>query len=185
VFDEKSIPKGRLIEKEYVFPVCKGELPLLSAKPTDVRSDFLAEKEYLNSVKHQLDDKDLDMWGKHTSKTNLMGSTIFKLRDVVNNSEMVTIAWAKLYEILKAYDVIPQTLPRGDMRSMLSSDSIVTPQICSAGLDEEGCDLALRSIGSLGPVLWSAHSTFARLRGPSSVLPTITSRLDMHTLNRV
>ncbi len=96
---------------------------------------MLQWKDALNATKTKLDGIDLGAWDKHTKFTNLMGGTVHFVfiqcshlvgtlhaphlifpfvSDVPYNAknqidtEMCTIAWIKMYELLFAYDLIPQ-----------------------------------------------------------------------------
>ena len=66
-------------------------------------------KDELNAAKSSLDEIDLQMWDKHTKFTNLLAEVPFRARREID-SEMCTIAWLKMYEMLQAYKLVP-TIP--------------------------------------------------------------------------
>uniref|UniRef100_W5K6H4 Cap-specific mRNA (nucleoside-2'-O-)-methyltransferase 2 n=1 Tax=Astyanax mexicanus TaxID=7994 RepID=W5K6H4_ASTMX len=77
-----------------------------------------ALKQSLNEVKNQLSDKDLAVWHQHTCSTNRAGTVTAHLRGAVN-AELCTQAWAKFYEILGTFDLLPQTaLQIGELNSV-------------------------------------------------------------------
>ena len=62
-------------------------------------------KRELNSLKTRLNDKDLHVWHKHTSYTNIAGMVISELKRAYR-VEMCTQAWSKCYEILSSFDLV-------------------------------------------------------------------------------
>ncbi|KAI4905333.1 hypothetical protein NFI96_015426, partial [Prochilodus magdalenae] len=77
-----------------------------------------ALKQSLNEVKNQLSDKDLPVWHQHTCSTNRAGTVTAHLRATVN-AELCTQAWAKFYEILGTFDLLPETaLQIGELNSV-------------------------------------------------------------------
>lgn len=77
-----------------------------------------ALKQSLNEVKNQLSDKDLTVWHQHTCSTNRAGTVTSHLRATVN-AELCTQAWAKFYEILGSFELLPNTaLQIGELNSV-------------------------------------------------------------------
>ncbi|TRY87666.1 hypothetical protein DNTS_013614 [Danionella cerebrum] len=75
-------------------------------------------KHSLNEVKNQLSDKDLSIWHKHTSFTNRAGTVTAHLRSTTN-AELCTQAWAKFYEILGTFQLLPDSaLTSGELNSI-------------------------------------------------------------------
>ncbi|XP_051983551.1 cap-specific mRNA (nucleoside-2'-O-)-methyltransferase 2-like [Xyrauchen texanus] len=77
-----------------------------------------ALKKSLNEVKNQLGDKDLSIWHKHTCSTNRAGTITAHLRSTAN-AELCTQAWAKFYEILGSFKLLPDSaLKSGELNSI-------------------------------------------------------------------
>ncbi|XP_066504359.1 cap-specific mRNA (nucleoside-2'-O-)-methyltransferase 2 isoform X2 [Hoplias malabaricus] len=77
-----------------------------------------ALKQSLNEVKNQLSDKDLAVWHQHTCYTNRAGAVTAHLRASAN-AELCTQAWAKFYEILGTFDLLPEAaLQIGELNSV-------------------------------------------------------------------
>ncbi|XP_076879210.1 cap-specific mRNA (nucleoside-2'-O-)-methyltransferase 2 [Brachyhypopomus gauderio] len=77
-----------------------------------------ALKQSLNEVKNQLSDKDLAVWHQHTCSTNRAGTVTAHLR-ATTNAELCTQAWAKFYEILGTFRLLPETaLQNGELNSV-------------------------------------------------------------------
>lgn len=77
-----------------------------------------ALKNSLNEVKNQLSDKDLSVWHQHTCSTNRAGTITSHLRDAAN-AELCTQAWAKFYEILGSFRLLPEAaLHNGELNSV-------------------------------------------------------------------
>ncbi|TSM20292.1 Cap-specific mRNA (nucleoside-2'-O-)-methyltransferase 2 [Bagarius yarrelli] len=75
-------------------------------------------KNSLNEVKNQLSDKDLSVWHQHTCSTNRAGTITSHLRDTAN-AELCTQAWAKFYEILGSFRLLPEAaLQNGELNSV-------------------------------------------------------------------
>ncbi|XP_072516542.1 cap-specific mRNA (nucleoside-2'-O-)-methyltransferase 2 [Salminus brasiliensis] len=77
-----------------------------------------ALKRSLNEVKNRLSDKDLAVWHQHTCSTNRAGTVTAHLRSTAS-AELCTQAWAKFYEILGTFDLLPETALRiGELNSV-------------------------------------------------------------------
>ncbi|XP_055056005.2 cap-specific mRNA (nucleoside-2'-O-)-methyltransferase 2 isoform X2 [Misgurnus anguillicaudatus] len=77
-----------------------------------------ALKRSLNNVKNQLSDKDLSIWHQHTCSTNRAGTITAHLRSTAN-AELCTQAWAKFYEILGSFKLLPENaLKSGELNSI-------------------------------------------------------------------
>ncbi|XP_062868807.1 cap-specific mRNA (nucleoside-2'-O-)-methyltransferase 2 [Trichomycterus rosablanca] len=77
-----------------------------------------ALKNSLNEVKNQLSDKDLAVWHRHTCSTNRAGTVTSRLRETTN-AELCTQAWAKFYEILGTFELLPErALQDGELNSV-------------------------------------------------------------------
>ncbi|XP_048039889.1 cap-specific mRNA (nucleoside-2'-O-)-methyltransferase 2 [Megalobrama amblycephala] len=77
-----------------------------------------ALKRSLNEVKNQLSDKDLSVWHQHTCFTNRAGTVTAHLRSTTN-AELCTQAWAKFYEILGTFNLLPDNaLKSGELNSI-------------------------------------------------------------------
>ncbi|XP_056317296.1 cap-specific mRNA (nucleoside-2'-O-)-methyltransferase 2 [Danio aesculapii] len=77
-----------------------------------------ALKQSLNEVKNQLSDKDLSVWHQHTCFTNRAGTVTSHLRSTTN-AELCTQAWAKFYEILGTFQLLPDSaLKTGELNSI-------------------------------------------------------------------
>ncbi|KAG1955434.1 cap-specific mRNA (nucleoside-2'-O-)-methyltransferase [Pimephales promelas] len=75
-------------------------------------------KRSLNEVKNQLSDKDLSVWHQHTCFTNRAGGVTAHLRSTTN-AELCTQAWAKFYEILGTFNLLPDNaLKSGELSSI-------------------------------------------------------------------
>ncbi|GAX83199.1 hypothetical protein CEUSTIGMA_g10625.t1 [Chlamydomonas eustigma] len=86
-----------------------GAFQALFLSPSWTQPELQASKTSLNTTKDLLNEKDIRTWGKHTGFTNCAGDVVYKLRDKFQ-PEMCTIAWAKMYECLIQYDLIPRAL---------------------------------------------------------------------------
>lgn len=78
---------------------------MYSTGPFEVAS-LMTMRDELNRIKSLLDDKDIEEWRHHTSQTNPTGLVVKNLR-IQFNPELCTQAWAKFYEIVSTFDVIP------------------------------------------------------------------------------
>lgn len=77
-----------------------------------------ALKQSLNEVKNQLSDKDLSVWHQHTCFTNRAGAVTAHIRSTTN-AELCTQAWAKFYEILGTFNLLPDNaLKSGELNSI-------------------------------------------------------------------
>lgn len=75
-------------------------------------------KQSLNEVKDLLSDKDLSIWHQHTCSTNRAGTVTAHLRSTAN-AELCTQAWAKFYEILGSFQLLPgNALKSGELNSI-------------------------------------------------------------------
>lgn len=70
-------------------------------------------KSNANAVRSKLDEKDIGIWHKLTSFTNLTGDVMYSLKRQFS-PELCTVAWAKMYEILYRFRLLEQ---RGPVRS--------------------------------------------------------------------
>lgn len=82
-----------------------------------------ALKKSLNEVKNELSDKDLEVWHQHTCSTNRAGTITGHLRQTTN-AELCTQAWAKFYEILGTFQVLPE--------GALMDDEMTSVHLCEA-----------------------------------------------------
>eukprot|EP00742_Colponemidia_sp_Colp-10_P005154 GILJ01005504.1.p1 GENE.GILJ01005504.1~~GILJ01005504.1.p1 ORF type:complete len:917 (-),score=93.02 GILJ01005504.1:89-2839(-) len=107
----KKIPKmaDRIAKTFHLYrsPRCVLPAPdrLFSSSAFSVQR-LMDEKRHLNTVKSKLDEKDIKLWGKHTNFTNRTGRVVQKLRYQID-AEMCTVAWAKFYEMVETYDLVP------------------------------------------------------------------------------
>ena len=62
-------------------------------------------KDKLNATKNLLNDKDIQVWHTHTSKTNHAGMIFHKVKTEIN-PELLTQAWLKFYECLSQYNLV-------------------------------------------------------------------------------
>ncbi|XP_076147634.1 cap-specific mRNA (nucleoside-2'-O-)-methyltransferase 2 [Alosa pseudoharengus] len=75
-------------------------------------------KRSLNAVKNQLSDQDLETWHQHTCSTNRAGTVTAHLRTTAN-AELCTQAWAKFYEVLGTFELLPaEALQQGELHSV-------------------------------------------------------------------
>lgn len=81
------------------------------------------EKGRLNATKNKLDDKNMDLWGKHTATTLRTGDIVRFCRDELH-AEMATNAWTKMYEMLVRFKLVNVSDP--------SSPEIKTVHVCEA-----------------------------------------------------
>ena len=61
---------------------------------------------------HTLNEKDLltcRPWGTHTAFTNRAGQVVRHIRQHFGEVELCTTAWAKMYECIAAFDLLPST----------------------------------------------------------------------------
>lgn len=102
-------------ERQFILP----ESEFLFKEEPFVISELMALKDELNSTKSLLNDMDIEEWHFHTRKTHKAGLVVKHLREKVQ-AEMCTQAWAKLYEILYSYEVIPQEVmnDKGELLSV-------------------------------------------------------------------
>lgn len=83
-----------------------------------IHQPLQALKNSLNEVKNQLSDKDLSVWHQHTCSTNRAGTVTSHLRETAN-AELCTQAWAKFFEILGTFRLLPDTaLQHGELNSV-------------------------------------------------------------------
>lgn len=83
-------------------------------EPFDLFTDSIWDVEYLNhlkdklnSVKHQLDDKDLSEWSRHTSVTDASAWIRQEIQSkIIPEPELLTRAWVKMHEILSSFSII-------------------------------------------------------------------------------
>ena len=80
------------------------------------------EAKALGDTKSLLDEKDIVVWKQHTAKTLITGDVVKSLRKE-KDPEMCTKAFAKMYEMLCAYDLVA---PRRD------TDAYNTLHVCEA-----------------------------------------------------
>ncbi|CEM07586.1 unnamed protein product [Vitrella brassicaformis CCMP3155] len=77
-----------------------------------VLAEVKESKERLNDTKSKLDVVDLELWKKHTRKTEMTGEVVNECRkrlgDGGSEPEMVTHAWCKMYEMLSCCQLIPE-----------------------------------------------------------------------------
>lgn len=92
---------------------------LFSCEPYTIPA-LMQAKERLNSVKSRLDHIDLGLWGTHTNFTSRTSFVVRALRESVDG-EMITTAWAKMYELLSDYPLLPTKI-----------DTIRTAHLCEA-----------------------------------------------------
>jgi cap2 methyltransferase len=111
-FNKKFTLKTK--NREFILP----ESVFLFKEEPFVISELLALKDELNSTKGLLNDMDIEEWHQHTRRTHKAGLVVRHLRENVQ-AEMCTQAWAKMYEILGSYKVVPQeALEKKEMRSV-------------------------------------------------------------------
>eukprot|EP00742_Colponemidia_sp_Colp-10_P010012 GILJ01010964.1.p1 GENE.GILJ01010964.1~~GILJ01010964.1.p1 ORF type:complete len:891 (-),score=113.49 GILJ01010964.1:131-2803(-) len=101
-----------LISKScHLRPTNKCTLPppqnIFSTPPFSI-PQLMEEKMHLNAVKSKLSEKDITLWDKHTHFTNRAGRVVQTLRHQID-AEMCTVAWVKFYEMVEAYDLVPQS----------------------------------------------------------------------------
>uniref|UniRef100_A0A3Q0R1P3 Cap-specific mRNA (nucleoside-2'-O-)-methyltransferase 2 n=1 Tax=Amphilophus citrinellus TaxID=61819 RepID=A0A3Q0R1P3_AMPCI len=86
--------------------------------PTEQHSHLQALKVSLNAVKNQLSDKNVQVWHQHTNSTNRAGKVISAVRSAAN-AEICTQAWCKFYEILGAFNLLPnEALQNGELNTV-------------------------------------------------------------------
>jgi cap2 methyltransferase len=120
VFDGLQRSRGSVIDKEFELPgvaaLPAGSLAaLLFSCAAEPRRPVLAKaKGALNQVKDRLDSKDIKIWGQLTWETNPMGEVVRTVRRDLA-PEMMTTAWAKMWEMLVAYgdELVPPSPPVG------------------------------------------------------------------------
>jgi 23S rRNA U2552 (ribose-2'-O)-methylase RlmE/FtsJ len=77
-------------------------------------------KNNLNSVKHQLDDKDVTEWSRHTSVTDASAWIKQEIQSKIHpEPELLTRAWIKMHEILSSFPIIDETLTHSTTRALL------------------------------------------------------------------
>ena len=70
-------------------------------------SQLMVLKKRLNDTRDRLNEKHIQVWKQHTSKTNMTGRVVWSLRGR-NDIEMCTNAWIKMAEIFAKYkNLIP------------------------------------------------------------------------------
>jgi hypothetical protein len=62
-------------------------------------------KDQANTLRSRLDAKDIGIWHRLTSFTNLTGDVVFQIKRRYE-PELCTIAWAKMFEILSRYSIL-------------------------------------------------------------------------------
>ncbi|KAL0044230.1 hypothetical protein WJX82_005654 [Trebouxia sp. C0006] len=70
---------------------------------------MMVEKDKLNATKDLLDCKDIKPWGAHTSFTNRAGNVVRHIRQTQGEVELCTTAWAKMYESIVTFDLLPES----------------------------------------------------------------------------
>jgi cap2 methyltransferase len=102
-------PYQPFVDKHFRIPSPIGGLPDASlifskaAYPKAHASELEAKN--LGDTKSLLDEKDIVVWKQHTSKTLITGDVVKTLRKDMD-PEMCTKAFAKMYEMLCAYDLV-------------------------------------------------------------------------------
>ena len=78
----------------------------------DWRVDYLYYlKQSIDGVKEQLNDKDIEEWGRHTSTTDACGWVIQHIKTQVDPvPEILTRAWIKFWEIIHTVPVVDPTV---------------------------------------------------------------------------
>eukprot|EP00775_Hariotina_reticulata_P001434 gene1434-1775_t len=73
-------------------------------------------------------------WGRHTTFTNRSGDVVNELRRGPRPPEMATIAWAKMYECLGTYELLPSELYSLDdgQPAQASHTKVLTVHVCEA-----------------------------------------------------
>lgn len=109
---------GKFIEREFIFQRNKQTdvLPPLAdffSSPVLHDPKLISLKNELNSTKSKLDSLDLKNWGRHTDFTNICSAISREVRTAAN-PEMCTGAFIKMYEMLKAYQIIPMDVRQGE-----------------------------------------------------------------------
>lgn len=80
--------------------------------------EMMIMKDKLNQTKSLLNDLDIVQWHQHTRRVNKTGSVVKHLRQDIQ-VEMCTQAWAKFYEIVSTYNLIPsEAIETGRFRSV-------------------------------------------------------------------
>ncbi|XP_063048800.1 cap-specific mRNA (nucleoside-2'-O-)-methyltransferase 2 [Engraulis encrasicolus] len=109
-------PNGGLQQGQSVWKLPDPALVL--TEPPHTHPALQELKRSLNTVKNQLSDKDLNTWHTHTCGTNRAGTVTTHLRNTVN-AELCTQAWAKFYEVLSSFEVVPlEAVQQGELCSL-------------------------------------------------------------------
>ncbi|XP_030621852.1 cap-specific mRNA (nucleoside-2'-O-)-methyltransferase 2 [Chanos chanos] len=124
-FDEQILSEVQKLfnkVKSYTSPFgrewCLPDVSTVLRDPPTSYPRLQALKHSLNEVKNQLSDKDLKVWHQHTCSTNRAGTITAHLRSHVN-AELCTQAWAKFYEILGSFPLLPDgALQRGELNTV-------------------------------------------------------------------
>lgn len=97
-----------LFEKKFSYEAASGCVyNLNNCREIKLHDDWfinenIAMKNELNSLKNNLNDKDLLTWHDHTREVNLAGNIASEIRSRVR-PELCTQAWCKFYEIASRY----------------------------------------------------------------------------------
>ncbi|RUS31875.1 FtsJ-like methyltransferase-domain-containing protein [Jimgerdemannia flammicorona] len=98
-----------LFKKHYDFSLVKpvsNLTDLLFATPKWTLDRMQTMKRDLNNTRNRLNEKDIEMWHKHTRQTNFTGRVVATLRNKMD-IEMCTNAWIKMAELHSHYEFIP------------------------------------------------------------------------------
>eukprot|EP00291_Cryptomonas_curvata_P026180 CAMPEP_0172175082 /NCGR_PEP_ID=MMETSP1050-20130122/14022_1 /TAXON_ID=233186 /ORGANISM="Cryptomonas curvata, Strain CCAP979/52" /LENGTH=923 /DNA_ID=CAMNT_0012847129 /DNA_START=140 /DNA_END=2907 /DNA_ORIENTATION=- len=102
-------PFQPFVDKYYRIPTPEKGLPVatqLFAQKSYPKSDLSEiESNLLGSIKSLRNEKDIKIWKEHTAKTVITGDVVKSLRKE-HDPEMCTKAFAKMYEMLAAYDLV-------------------------------------------------------------------------------
>ncbi|XP_062381136.1 cap-specific mRNA (nucleoside-2'-O-)-methyltransferase 2 [Sardina pilchardus] len=94
------------------------EAGLVLTEPPHIHPRLQQLKRSLNAVKNRLSDQDLDTWHQHTCATHRAGTVTAHLRSTAN-AELCTQAWAKFYEVLGTFELLPAVaLQQGELHSV-------------------------------------------------------------------
>ena len=74
-------------------------------------ANFVSLRDKLNAVKSRLNHQDISSWHRHTQFSNRSAHIIPNLRNKFQ-PEMCTQGWAKFYEIMATFKVVPDTVLR-------------------------------------------------------------------------
>ena len=142
--------------------------------PPFVVEDMIEMKNELNRIKSMLNDVDIVQWHLHTRRANKSGLVVKHLRDNVR-VEMCTQAWAKFYEVLNSFDLIPKEAL--DAKTFRSLHLCEAPGAFVASLNHflksQHHDLEWSWTGTTLNPYYEGHDLKAMLDGDRFILETL------------